>query len=49
VLDDSGAPVPDQGAEFVLAIHHTSKSSAAGDTALNAIYRRVVQEVILQR
>lgn len=49
VVDAAGAPTPDAGAEFVLAIHSTNKSSRANDLALNALYRRIVQEVILPR
>lgn len=49
VLDAAGAPVPDEGAEFVLAIHATNKSSRANDVALNALYTRVVNQVMLPR
>jgi hypothetical protein len=49
VLDAQGEPVPDRGAEFVLGIHATAKSVRATDLALNALYTRIVKEVILPR
>lgn len=49
VLDAAGAPIPDEGAELVVAVHATNRSSRANDVALNTLYRRIVQEVMLPR
>jgi hypothetical protein len=49
VLDAQGQPIPNRGAEFVLAIHATAKSVRATDLALNGLYKRIVNEVLLPR
>lgn len=49
VLDSAGAPVPNQGAEMVLAVHQTHPNGMRGDEELNDLYGRIMQRVMLPR